>query len=177
MRRSTLLLTAGVLSIVGLALLLTSCSGQMSNPMKSSDITGLNAVTSASPVGSDSSSHGQPIQMTAYYDSVLFNINFTELPASAETALLAHNKSLNHIYETDPDLPGAQPFIPALDAIQGDGFNPLWIEVEITFNPGFTPRQFYSDNQVLAAASGTNPEITLTQTSEVYRCAVLGPKK
>ena len=63
-----------------------------------------------------------------------------------------------------------------LDAIQGDGFNPLWLQVLIVFNPGFTPHQFHSDTEVEAAAAGANPEITLVVTDEVYRCAVVGNK-
>jgi hypothetical protein len=68
-------------------------------------------------------------------------------------------------------------FLAVLDAIQGDGFNPLWVEVQISFNAGNAPHQFFSDTEVLAAASGPTPEITLTVTDEVYRCAVVGPKK
>ena len=48
-----------------------------------------------------------------------------------------------------------------IDAIQGDGFNPLWHQNLIVFNQGFTPHQFTSDEEVLAAAAGPNPEITI----------------
>ena len=58
--------------------------------------------------------------------------------------------------------------------IPGDGFNPIWEEVQITFNSGFTPVQFTSDTAVLAAAA--SGEITLTDTEEFYRCSVVGPK-
>ena len=55
-----------------------------------------------------------------------------------------------------------------------DGFNPIWEEVQINFNPGFQPVQLTSDTDVLAAvASG---EITLTDTEEFYRCSVVGHK-
>jgi hypothetical protein len=65
-------------------------------------------------------------------------------------------------------------FISVLDAIQGDGFNPLWHEVQVVFNPGNTPRQLTSDTDILAAAaSGT---ITLMPTTDVYRCSVVGAK-
>lgn len=63
-----------------------------------------------------------------------------------------------------------------IDAIQGDGFNPLWHQNLIVFNRGFTPRQFTSDEEVLAAAQGANPEITIVTTDEVYRCSVVGHK-
>ena len=46
----------------------------------------------------------------------------------------------------------------------------------IAFNPGFTPRQLTSDVEVLAAAAGDHPEITLNPTDEVYRCSVVGSK-
>jgi hypothetical protein len=120
------------------------------------------------------SQNGSAGNMPAYYDHRLFTINFKELPSGGESANLQHNKSINTIYMSDPGLPGGQPFIAVLDAIQGDGFNPLWQEVQIAFNEGFTPRQLFSDNEVLdAAASG---EVTLTTTTELYRCAVVGPK-
>ena len=65
-----------------------------------------------------------------------------------------------------------------IDAIQGEGFNPLWRQNLITFNQGFTPHQFTSEDEVLAAAEGPNPEITMiVPTDEVYRCSVVGPKK
>ncbi|MBI1804931.1 MAG: hypothetical protein HY033_06065 [Ignavibacteriae bacterium] len=135
------------------------------------------ALQSLSPVGSTSGSeNGSGGNMPAYYDGKLFTINFKELPASGEKAVLANNKSINVIYMSDPGLPGNQPFVSVLDAIQGDGFNPLWVEVQITFNAGFTPHQLFSDTEVEAAASGTNPEITLRVTDEVYRCSVVGPK-
>jgi hypothetical protein len=69
-----------------------------------------------------------------------------------------------------------QDFIPVIDAIQGDGFNPLWRQNLIVFNDGFTPHQFFSDDEVLTAAAGPNPEITIVVTDEVYRCAVVGGK-
>ena len=122
------------------------------------------------------SDNGRAGVMPAYYDHELFSINFMELPPGGEEANIAHNQSINFIFMSDPGLPGGEPFISVLDAIQGDGFNPLWLQVLITFNPGFTPHQFFSDDEVEAAASGANPEITLNVTDEVYRCAVVGSK-
>ena len=48
-----------------------------------------------------------------------------------------------------------------INAIQGEGFNPLWHQILIVFNPGFTPHQFVSEDEIEAAAAGANPEITL----------------
>jgi hypothetical protein len=122
--------------------------------------------------GSDNGAAGQ---MPAYYDGELFIVNMKEMPDNASDALIDHNASINTIYASN-DLDEEQDFIPVIDAIQGDGFNPLWQQVLIVFNEGFTPHQFFSDEDILAAATAPNPEITLVVTDEVYRCAVVGSK-
>ena len=129
-------------------------------------------VRNATQAGSLNGSAGQ---MPAYYDDQLLTINFFELPSSGESAVLGHNRSVNTIYMSDPGLPGGASFISVLDAIQGDGFNPLWLEVQIVFNAGHSPRQLTSDTDVEAAAAGG--EITLIATHEVYRCSVVGRKR
>jgi hypothetical protein len=119
------------------------------------------------------STNGAAGQMPAFHDGELVTVNMKEMPAGAEGALLANNASVNTIYASN-DLDEEQVFMPVIDAIQGDGFNPLWQQVLIVFNAGFTPHQFVSEAQVLAAAAGANPEITLVVTDEVYRCSVVG---
>jgi hypothetical protein len=119
------------------------------------------------------SMHGAAGQMPAIYDGELFTVNMFEVPAS--DALIAHNTSINVIYASN-DLDEEQDFVPVIDAIQGDGFNPLWLQVLVVFNPGFTAHQFVSDEEIDEAAAGPNPEITLVVTDEVYRCAVVGEK-
>src|SRR5437588_11156030 len=97
----------------------------------------------AVPVAAQSGSAGD---MPAYYDCQLFTINFKELPPDAEQAALAHNKSLNTIYMSDQAEAEGFNFISVLDAIQGDGFNPLWQEVQIVFNGA--PFQLCSDDDI-----------------------------
>jgi hypothetical protein len=109
--------------------------------------------------------------MPAFYDGELFTVNMKEMPAS--DPLIEHNRSINIIYASN-DLDEEQDFIPVIDAIQGDGFNPLWLQVLIVFNQGFEPHQFFSDEEILDAAAGPDPEITLVVTDEVYRCSVVG---
>jgi hypothetical protein len=110
--------------------------------------------------------------MPAYYDGTLFNINFKELPAGGEAATLKHNGSINVIYMSDQAEAHGFTFVSVIDAIQGDGFNPLWREVQIVFNNTQTFTQFTSDTDVLAAANAGT--ITLVPTDEVYRCSVIG---
>jgi hypothetical protein len=126
-------------------------------------------------VASAGSMNGRAGTMPSFYDGTLFTINFKELPAGGETATLAQNMSINTIYMCDAcegALPGGASFVSVIDAIQGDGFNPLWQEVQIVFNGA--PEQLTSDTDILDAANAG--EITLMPTTEVYRCSVIGLK-
>ena len=116
-----------------------------------------------------SSTNGSGGDMPAYYDGQLFTINFKLLHPD-----LHKNPSFNTIYQCDACATQGLKFVSVLDAIQGDGFNPIWEEVQITFNPGFQPVQFTSDTEVLNAQQ--QGEITLTDTEEFYRCSVVGKK-
>jgi hypothetical protein len=87
------------------------------------------------------------------------------LPEGASAATIAHNGNINEIYASN-DLDDEQDFVPVINAIQGEGFNPLWRQNLIVFNQGFTPHQFTSEADVLAAAAGANPEITIVPTDE-----------
>ncbi len=116
-----------------------------------------------------SNPNGRGGDMPAYYDAQLFTINFKQLKPDMHS-----NPSFNTIYQCDACASAGLNFVSVIDAIQGDGFNPIWEEVQITFNEGFAPVQLTSDNDVLAAAAAG--EITLTDTEEFYRCSVVGHK-
>lgn len=135
---------------------------------------GVALLSGAATVSADST-NGRAGTMPAYYDDQLFTINFKELPPNGEQATLAHNKSINTIYMSDECMPGGAMFVSVLDAIQGDGFNPLWQEVQVVFdNPSFPCQQLTSDTEILDAAK--TGLVTLDPTTEVYRCSVVGPK-
>ena len=125
-------------------------------------LSGMSSASASSPNGSAG-------DMPAFYDGQIFTINFKLLKPD-----LHKNPSFNVIYQCDQCEASGLTFVSVLDAIQGDGFNPIWEEVQITFNSGFTPVQFTSDTEVLAAAQ--RGEITLTDTEEFYRCSVVGRK-
>ena len=133
------------------------------------------APRTSSQLAKGSNTNGAAGQMPAFYDGAEFTVNMKEQPENASAALIAKNGSINQIYAYN-DLDDPQDFVPVIDAIQGDGFNPLWRQNLIVFNEGFTPHQFTSDEEVLAAAAGSNPEITIVPTDEVYRCSVVGSK-
>jgi hypothetical protein len=104
----------------------------------------------------------------------MVTVNMFEVPA-ADGSVLDQNANVNTIYATN-DLDDEQDFLSVINAVQGDSFNPLWHQVLIKFNPGVTPHQFTSEDQVLAAAGGADPEITLVPTDEVYRCSIVASK-
>ena len=131
------------------------------------------ALTGSTAFAAGGSPNGAASQRPVFYEGKQVTVNMFEVPSS-ET-LLDHNKSTNTIYASN-DLDDEQDFLSVIDAIQGEGFNPLWHQVLIVFNQGFTPHQFVSEDDVLAAAAGADPEITLVPTDEVYRCSIVGSK-
>jgi hypothetical protein len=160
-------------TLIALSALWTACqSDPMAPKVPASATTAALKSASASAAGNVNGAAGQ---RPAYYDGVLFTVNMKELPEDASAAVIANNESMNQIYASN-DLDDEQDFISVIDAIQGDGFNPLWRQILIVFNAGFTPHQFASDDEIEKAATGANPEITLVETDEVYRCSVVGSK-
>jgi hypothetical protein len=129
-------------------------------------LTGGGALAQGSP-------NGASTQRPVFYEGRQVTVNMFEVPAS--DPLLANNTGVNTIYATN-DLDEEQDFLSVIDAVPGDGMNPLWHQVLIVFNHGFTPHQFTSEDEVLAAAAGPHPEITLVSTDEVYRCSIVRSK-
>src|SRR6266404_6464687 len=89
------------------------------------------------------SANGTASAIPAYYDHNLFTIHFVEFSPAAEQALLQHNNSLNFIYQSDPGLPGGQPFISVIDAVPSDGFNPISAAARGTLSRRSTIRRAY----------------------------------
>ena len=124
------------------------------------------------PVAAASASSTQGIggAIPAYYDGNLLKTNFALLPAGAQTPIHDRNGQINVIYQSD-STPG---FVSVLDAIPGDGMNPLWEEQQIVINVPGTQQSLglTSDTAILAAAA--SGQITITDTDEMYRCSVIG---
>ena len=159
--------------LVTLSALWTACHSDVTAP--TTDQSGTTAAVQPARTMAAASTNGAAGQMPAFYEGDLFTVNMKEMPDNASASTIAHNKSINEIYASN-DLDEEQEFIPVIDAIQGEGFNPLWRQNLIVFNQGFTPHQFTSEDDILAAAAGPNPEITIVTTDEVYRCSVVGRK-
>jgi hypothetical protein len=132
------------------------------------------ALTAGIALAAQTNPKGSGGQRPVFYEGRMVTVNMFEVPA-ADGSVLDKNANVNTIYATN-DLDEEQDFFSVIDAIQGDGFNPVWHQVLIEFNSGVTPHQFTSEDQVLAAASGAHPEITLVSTDEVYRCSIVGSK-
>jgi hypothetical protein len=175
----------GFLTVLSLSIFCGACQANHSPEAPSpvapdvsaSSISDTLRTTAAQTSGARSAgnTNGAAGQMPAYHDGQLFTVNMKEMPDKASDSTIGNNPNLNEIYASN-DLDEEQDFIPVIDAIQGNGFNPLWRQILIVFNAGFTPHQFLSEEQIEAAAAGAHPEITLLITDEVYRCSVVGTK-
>ena len=162
------------IALVSLSILGSACQQDGTAPSTSPSVA-KPASHSNGLVAALGSVNGAAGQMPAYYEGQLFTVNMKQQPDPASATIIGQNQSLNEIYASN-DLDQVQDFVPVINAIQGEGFNPLWHQNLIVFNEGFTPHQFTSEAEVLAAAAGATPEITLVVTNEVYRCSVVGRK-
>lgn len=158
-------------SLVLAALALCACDATSTSPRSP---RGAGAPPNAIVSSSSTNTQGIGGAMPAYYDASLFTINFSELPPGGETANLLHNGGINNIYQSDACMPKGKPFVSVIDAIPTDGMNPLWEEVQVVFNKPGDCTQYFSDDQVLAAAA--SGVVTLVPTGELYRCSVIGKK-
>jgi hypothetical protein len=125
-------------------------------------------VGQATTTGNDNGAAGE---IPAFFNGKSVTINVKQLSDTAAASLLANNPNVKTIYVTN-DLDQPQQFNPVINAVPGQGFNALWLQVEIQFNPGVTPHQFTSEADILAAAKAG--QITLINTGEVYRDSVVG---
>ncbi len=131
-------------------------------------VTGVLFVALAGGAALAAEGNGAGTQRPVFYEGEQVTVNMFEVPSEA---LLESNPAINTIYASN-DLDEDQDFLSVIDAIQGEGFNPLWHQVLIVFNQGFAPHQFVSEDDILAAAAAG--EITLVSTDEVYCCSIVG---
>jgi hypothetical protein len=133
--------------------------------------SGAAALSQPSSLASRGNPNGAAGEIPAFFNGRSVTINVKELSDTASASIIAHNKSLQTIYVTN-DLDEEQDFAPVINAVPGQGFNALWLQVRISFNSGVTPHQFTSEADILAAEKAG--QITLTNTGEVYRDSVVG---
>src|SRR5215471_12030409 len=98
---------------------------------------------------SGGSTNGIASEIQAYYDCSLLNILFVKFTGTAAANLVQHNKSINIIWQQDPSVPADENH-PVINAIPGDGFNPVWQEMQIKIVAGRNPGQLCRDDDVNA---------------------------
>jgi hypothetical protein len=128
----------------------------------------------ALPLAAQGNTNGAAGEIPAFFNGQSVTINVKQLSDSAAASILANNPRIQTIFVTN-DLDQPQAFAPVLSAVPGQNFNALWQQVLYRFNPGFTPHQFTSEADILAAAKAG--QITLIPTNEVYRDSVVGAGK
>jgi hypothetical protein len=156
-RRQSTTFGASLEPLEGRALLSVSVT-QLTNPAPTALVA-----TQGNPKGAAG-------QIPAFFNGQSVTINVKQLSDTAAATIIAHNKSLNIIYVTN-DLDEPQQFTPVINAVPGQQFNALWLQIEIDFK-GSTPQQFTSEADILTAAN--NGTINLINTGEVYRDSVVG---
>jgi hypothetical protein len=134
-------------------------------------VSNVSSVQPALPLATHGNTNGAAGEIPAFFNGKSVTINVKELSDTAAASIIAHNKSLQIIYVTN-DLDEKQDFAPVINAVPGQGFNALWLQIQIQFNAGVTPHQFTSEADILAAAKAG--QITLINTGEVYRDSVVG---
>jgi hypothetical protein len=125
----------------------------------------------ATQASTNANTNGAAGEIPAFFNGNSVTINVKQLSDTAAASIIAHNQNLNIIYVTN-DLDDHQDFAPVINAVPGQGFNALWLQIKIQFSPGVTPHQFTSEADILAAAHAG--QITLINTGEVYRDSVVG---
>lgn len=146
------------LAMVGI-ILLTACKKNERGVTKSFEPT-------SSGTTSNSNLKVQTDIELVYYDAMLVQMKLKQFKGHPAGSLLVHNKSINILYMVNG-------FVTVADAIQGDSYSAIWQEVNIVFNSPAEPYQFFSEAEILLAASGKNPEITLVPTNKIYRGAII----
>lgn len=148
------------LAMVGI-ILLTACKKGEHGVTKSLEPTYSNTTSNSS-----SNLKVQSDIELVYYNTMLVQMKLKQFKGHPAGSLLAHNKSMNILYMVNG-------FVTVADAIQGDSYSAIWQEVNIVFNSPVEPYQFFSEAEILLAASGKDPDITLVPTNKIYRGAII----
>jgi hypothetical protein len=74
---------------------------------------------------------GRASAMPGYFDCEIHTILHKDIPEKAAEALAEHNAQVNLLFVFPED---DSVNLMVVDAIQGPGYNPLWQEVEVTWN-------------------------------------------
>src|SRR4051812_2295475 len=100
---------------VACALLLAACSKNELRDVKPP----ATATTTTHQLRSGSLNGNAGVELV-YYDSMLVKMNAMQLSDAAAAKILAHNSTINILYESDATVAGGGTFVTVTDAIQGD---------------------------------------------------------
>jgi hypothetical protein len=109
--------------------------------------------------------NGRGSATPGYFDCQLFTILHKDIPEGGAEALAERNGQVNLIFTFPGD---SNPEV--VDALPTQQYNPLWQEVEVTWN--VTPHLLCSADQIFAAEE--SGEVTLEFTDEFETCPVVG---
>jgi|WetSurMetagenome_2_1015567.scaffolds.fasta_scaffold245900_2 hypothetical protein len=128
--------------------------------------------TGGSQIGTQGTTpNGQTFRAIVYFDSLHLVTLMQQLTPDQINKVSKNGMPMGVIYVTS-DLHVTGTFLPITPAFVGPDQNPYWRVQQITFNAGYTPRQFaYASDVEAAVLTG---EITLTATGDVYWYEIIG---
>ena len=152
-------LLATILNLTIALTLLTGCKKESSiDPSTSSPNSPLNSKSGVTP---DIAS-GTPIW-------VIYNLQLVKV--NIETVIGSPTNVSNLIYNLNNGT--VELYKQVLNVLPNNGNGTYFRKVQCEFiNPLEEPHQYYSESQILAAASGKDPIITLTPTNEFYKISI-----
>ncbi len=109
---------------------------------------------------------------TAVYNGRLYTLALDELLPDAERSAIASDPSLDYLFVLGRGDAAAEHWVGVLDGMRSSSEDALCREVEVTFKPGATLRQFTSAHDLLKAEK--RGELTLAPTGRVHLYTVLG---
>jgi hypothetical protein len=106
------------------------------------------------------------LQNIVYYNNAAVKIGIKELTPEEEQAAITNKTPYNIFYREDKYGPDRSPYLDILASDPSTGG--IWRMVGITFIVKSKQRQFYNASDVVAAASGDSPIITLNESDQFF---------
>jgi hypothetical protein len=103
-----------------------------------------------------------------YYNEFLAKALLWGLSQNEISYVIGKNIPVSTLYSYN-DLHSPSQFIPVADDVSE---HPIWKQVNIEFNPGYTPYQFTSSDQINSALHAAPPEIRLVDTDFYFRYTI-----
>lgn len=153
-----------ILSILAITCILVSCNKNEIEELEARKTTATHKALTIEDSDGRSVRNMTPIQV--FFQWHAFTVMLTRAIDEPVVFNAPEKREPNEIFVYDNE--SSSRFRPVISALADPGTYMLWREMQIIFNPGFEPRQFYSRDEVMEASQAPNPVITFVPTGVVY---------